>query len=232
LIDRLENLSLLIGKLIMIVGVMAAGDDETAAKYNSLAKTVGAVVARQGFHLLTGGGLGLMQVVGEEFLSIKPRTGRLISILRAAGTTHLTGTWDKCGSCALDKNGKLIPNKDRRKGTKRICKPNEDNELAEILIRTHLPYSGNLGDHDLSRNHINVLTSDVIVVLPGGSGTFSELRLAWAYDKPILIFLGAHGRINKKSAEQIKAEFTGITAADTERGLSDWLFKQTKAHRG
>jgi hypothetical protein len=203
---------------------MAAGDDVTAEKYSSLAKTVGTVVARQGFHLLTGGGLGLMKAVGEEFLNIKPRTGRLISILRADGTAHLSGTWDEYG--------KLDPKKERPKATRRTWKPNADNELAEILIRTHLPYSGALGHHDLSRNHINILTSDAIIFLPGGSGTFSELRLAWEYDKPILIFLGAYGSINGKGAEQIKAEFTGITVADAEHGLSGWLFEQAKVHPG
>jgi predicted Rossmann-fold nucleotide-binding protein len=218
------NLSRLIGKLIMIVGVMATGDDGTAKKHNSLAKTVGAVVARQGFHLLTGGGLGLMRVVGEEFLNTKARTGRLISILRADGTAHLSGAWDQ--------HGKLDRKKERSKPIKRIWKPNADNKLAEILIRTHLPYSGDLGDHDLSRNHINILTSDAIIFLPGGSGTFSELQLAWEYDKPILIFLGAYGSINGKAAQQIMAEFTDITVADTEDELSEWLFEQTKVHPG
>ena len=208
----------------MIVGVMATGDDGTAKKHSSLAKTVGAVVARQGFHLLTGGGLGLMRVVGEEFLNTKPRMGKLISILRADGTAHLSGAWDELG--------KLDCKEERPKPTKRIWKPNADNKLAEILIRTHLPYSRDLGDHDLSRNHINILTSDAVIFLPGGAGTFSELQLAWEYDKPILIFLGAYGSINGKAAQRIKAEFTDITVADTEHGLSEWLFEQTKVHPG
>jgi predicted Rossmann-fold nucleotide-binding protein len=204
----------------MIVGVMGSSKKATAKKYSSLAKTVGAAVATQGFDLLTGGGLGLMKAVGEEFLKIKPRTGKLISILRADGTSHLSGTWDDKGNLGSPKP----------RTTKRIWKPNEDNELAEIRICTHLPYSGTLGDHDLSRNHINILTSDLIVILPGGSGTFSELQLAWEYDKPIMIFLGADGSIYEKSAEQINAEFPGITLADTEDGLKDWLFERTKLH--
>ena len=32
----------------------------------------------------------------------------------------------------------------------------------------------------MSRNHVNVLSSDVVVALPGGPGTLSELRLARA----------------------------------------------------
>lgn len=38
----------------------------------------------------------------------------------------------------------------------------------------------------LSRNHINVLTSDVIVALPGGEGTASEIGLARAYGRPVV----------------------------------------------
>jgi predicted Rossmann-fold nucleotide-binding protein len=42
-----------------------------------------------------------------------------------------------------------------------------------------------------SRNHINVLTPDVIVALPGGSGTASEVKLALLYDKPLVAFLSS-----------------------------------------
>ena len=42
-----------------------------------------------------------------------------------------------------------------------------------------------------------------------------------------MIFLGAKGSIGGESAEQIKAEFSGITLADTEE---NWLFQRTKLH--
>ena len=42
---------------------------------------------------------------------------------------------------------------------------------------------------------INVLTSDVIVALPGGPGTASEVRLALRYAKPIILYLGESGAI-------------------------------------
>jgi predicted Rossmann-fold nucleotide-binding protein len=41
----------------------------------------------------------------------------------------------------------------------------------------------------MSRNHINILTSDVIVALPGDAGTLSEVRLAVRYDRPIIAFV-------------------------------------------
>jgi predicted Rossmann-fold nucleotide-binding protein len=47
----------------------------------------------------------------------------------------------------------------------------------------------------------------LIVILPGGGGTLSELKLAWEYNKPILVFLGSEGSVGGKSAKQIEADF-------------------------
>jgi hypothetical protein len=62
------------------------------------------------------------------------------------------------------------------------------NEYVEIAIYTHLPYSGDRGTEDLSRNHINVLSGSAIVALPGEAGTVSELVLAVRYGKPVIAF--------------------------------------------
>ena len=58
------------------------------------------------------------------------------------------------------------------------------NRWVEIPIRTHL---GGLGADPLSRNHVNVLTSDVVVALPGSVGTASEVDLAIAYRRPTVL---------------------------------------------
>ncbi len=63
------------------------------------------------------------------------------------------------------------------------------NPWVEIAIRTHLPLSGSCGTELASRNHINVLSSDVIVVLPGSEGTLSEAKLALRYGRPISAYL-------------------------------------------
>jgi predicted Rossmann-fold nucleotide-binding protein len=125
-----------------------------------------------GFHLLTGGGGGSMATVGQAFLKkkrrllkAKRRAGNLISILRAKDLPQL------------------------KKDGRRSWKANADNGLGEIVIRTHLPLSGNKGSDPLSRNHINALTADLVVILPGGSGTLSELQLAWEYRKNVMILL-------------------------------------------
>lgn len=75
------------------------------------------------------------------------------------------------------------------------------NPWVEIAIRTHLPVSGERGTEALSRNHINVLSSDVIIALPGSAGTSSEVRLACAYGRPVVAFLGARSEIPNLPAE-------------------------------
>lgn len=78
------------------------------------------------------------------------------------------------------------------------CQPNPG---VEIPIHTQLS-----AEHDRagegwpwSRNHINVRTSTVVIALPGGPGTASELELAASgpHARPCLAFLGRHGRIDQ-----------------------------------
>jgi predicted Rossmann-fold nucleotide-binding protein len=69
------------------------------------------------------------------------------------------------------------------------------NPWVEVPIFTHLPHSGPRGQEPLSRNHINVLTADVIVALPGSAGTASEVALAVSYRRPIVAFLDSADEI-------------------------------------
>jgi hypothetical protein len=63
------------------------------------------------------------------------------------------------------------------------------NRWVEVPIRTHLPWSGPRGAEPLSRNHLNVLTAEVVVILPGGAGTASEASLAIRYRRPAVAWL-------------------------------------------
>jgi hypothetical protein len=85
-----------------------------------------------------------------------------------------------------------------------------------------LPYSGNRGSDPLSRNDINALTADLVVILPGGSGTFSELQLAWEYGKDIMIFVGK-GNVGGKTSGELTKEFGGIEIGRNEQQLRTWL---------
>jgi predicted Rossmann-fold nucleotide-binding protein len=188
-----------------IVGVMASGKKSLVSEHKRLAKQVGSTVAELGYHLLTGGGGGLMKAVGQAFLEKKRDVldqnrpaGNLISVLRAKKLPHL------------------------KKDGKRSWKANADNALGEIVIRTHLPFSGKNGTDPLSRNHINALTADLIVILPGGSGTLSELQLAWEYGKDIIIFVGK-GNVGGKTSEELAKDFRGIEIGSSEQKLRSWL---------
>ncbi len=51
-----------------------------------------------------------------------------------------------------------------------LCQTKADypNDWVEIPLATHLPFSGKDGKHSPSRNHIIVLSSHVLIALPGG----------------------------------------------------------------
>ncbi|MBX3271088.1 MAG: molybdenum cofactor carrier protein [Sandaracinaceae bacterium] len=121
--------------------------------HTALAAPLGVWIAREGHHLLTGGGGGVMEAVSAAFVATRPRVGVCIGVL---------------------------PGPDAR--------PGYPNPHVEIPIRTHLPLSGALGTDPRSRNHVNVLSSDVIVALPGGEGTRSEVALAARYGRLAVLF--------------------------------------------
>jgi len=94
---------------LRIVGVMAGADNSLAKKHEGLAKQVGTAIAELGFHLLTGGGDGLMASVGRVFLEEKRKllktkrpAGNLISNPESKKLTAATKGWktnlgSKCG---------------------------------------------------------------------------------------------------------------------------------------
>ena len=123
-----------------------------------LAESVGQLLAHLEVNLLTGGGPGVMEAVSRAF--VEARRGRGICI-------------------------GVLPSSEADPGTPRDGYPNK---FVELPIYTHLPHSGVRGKEPLSRNHINVLSCDAIVALPGGDGTASEVSLAVKYRKPVVVF--------------------------------------------
>ncbi len=122
-----------------------------------LTEPLGRHLAERGVDLVTGGGAGVMEGVARAFVSVRPRAGRSVGIL---------------------------PADPRRPGKPAAGYPNP---WIEIAIPTHLPGRGEAGDGPGSRNHLVVLTGDVIIALPGGAGTASELRLAREYGRPVIL---------------------------------------------
>jgi uncharacterized protein (TIGR00725 family) len=128
-------------------------------EHDEYARVVGELLADLGVNLLTGGGRGVMTAVSRAFTQ-RPRTrGICIGIIPCESET------------------------DRARP-----KAGYPNEFVELAIHTHLPYSGTEGTHDLSRNHINMLSCAAIVALPGEAGTVSEIELAVRYGKPLIAY--------------------------------------------
>ena len=43
-------------------------------------------------------------------------------------------------------------------------------------------------DDAITRNHVNILTSNIVIALPGSVGTKNEVELAVKFNKPIVLF--------------------------------------------
>ncbi len=154
-----------------------------AERHEALAAPLGRWIARRGWHLLTGGGGGVMAAASEAFVGVVDRAGLAIGILK----------------------GEPQPD-----GTVESAAPNP---WVELPVRTHLPLSGAAGTDVRSRNHVNVLTADVLVALPGGHGTRSELALALRYGTPVIAFLEAG----------LPADWPVIPVAATLADVTAWL---------
>ncbi len=155
---------------------------------------LGSWLAMQRVHLLTGAGAGVMQAVSQAFNKVGPREGLVLGIVPG----DLRG-------------GRYEP------------APGYPNDDVELAIFTHLPVSGARGTDERSRNHINVLTADVVIALPGGAGTSSEVRLALQYGRPLVCYLEERDEIPDLPADAIVAPTLGevqdfVTARLAERG--------------
>jgi len=130
------------------------------------AEALGRWLAGEGVHLLTGGGGGVMNAVSKAFAEVPARRGLVIGILPSAAEE-----------------------------TPAEPRPGYPNPWVEVTVFTHLPLSSRSGTDPMSRNHINVLSSNVVIALPGGWGTASEVSLALRHGRPVIAYLGAGNEI-------------------------------------
>jgi len=131
-----------------------------ADRHQERSRLVGDWIAREGYHLLTGAGEGVMSAVSQAFAEVDGRAGCIIGIVPTVSEDPM-----------------------------RPPVLGYPNPWVEIPIYTHLGVGGLTGDDPTSRNHVNVLTSSAIILLPGGEGTASEGRLALRYGTPAVAFL-------------------------------------------
>jgi len=149
-----------------IIGVMGSGRPLDGAAFRS-ARHLGAMIAAEGWVLLTGG--------------------------RAAGVM------DAASEGAREAGGLVVG-----------VLPDEDESCAsphlDIAIRT------GMGD---ARNVINVLSSDVVIALPGGPGTVSEVALALKAERTVIALGWDPGMALRSSAEGRL-----LDAPDTETAIA------------
>lgn len=144
--------------------VVAAIGSGTAADAD-ICREMGRLIAELGCDLLTGAGGGTMELVARAFCERR----------------------DELGSAALSIG--IVPGEAGADGVY-ATRPGYPNPWVELAIYTHLPRSGAGGTSPMSRNHINVLSADIVVALPGGSGTQSELELARRYGVDVVAYRG------------------------------------------
>jgi predicted Rossmann-fold nucleotide-binding protein len=153
---------------------------------------IGRLIATLGCDLLTGAGRGAMEAVSRAFYETSPRRGLVVGVVPA----------EVAPLEALEARRGVQVQYDVRAGY--------PNPWVELAIYTHLPDSGPEGTLRSSRNHINVLTADAIVALPGGAGTEAEAWLALQYGVPIVAYGdhqgGApHGIEQARTVENVRA---------------------------
>lgn len=124
-----------------------------------LAVPLGRLLAAMPVHLLTGAGQGVMGAVSAAFVKVKNRAGLCIGVVPAEDIEHPTQ-----------------------------AAQGYPNEYVELPIRTHLVRKQPFLWDGLTRNHVNILTADVVIALPGSTGTAHEIEIAARYGKPTAAF--------------------------------------------
>jgi len=113
-------------------------------------------------------------------------------------------------------------------GDESLEKPEDvyPNPWVEIPVLTHLPLSGERGTEPMSRNHINVLTSDVVVALPGDAGTLSEVRLAVRYGRSVIAFVESDGESDVESDQGIPGLPKGVPISSSLEEVQTFVLAQ------
>lgn len=154
-------------RVVTVIGSGKSADPASAE--------VGRLVAELGHDLLTGAGRGVMEAVSRAFFETTPRRGIVIGVVPAE--VHPLEALEERREVAVTYEPP----------------PGYPNEWVELVVYTHLPDSGPEGTLRSSRNHINVLSADAVVALPGREGTESEIWLATQYRTPVIAYGDHHG---------------------------------------
>ncbi|MDB5966642.1 MAG: putative rossmann fold nucleotide-binding -like protein [Polaromonas sp.] len=153
--------------------------------WEELAAPLGMWIARSGHDLLTGGGNGVMLAVSRAFADTPGRKGRCIGVLPTQPDAVR-------GFAPLE---------------------GYPNPYVDLRLVTPLPRrEASAPAGSLSRNYINILTSDVVIALPGSAGTMDEIGLALRFAKPVMCF-GPVGMFSEVPGQvKTSAQLDDVTA--------------------
>ena len=103
--------------------------------------------------------------------------------------------------------------------------PQDDSSLANEFCDIVIP-SG-MG---LSRDFLNALSADGVIVVGGGSGTLSEICAAYMYKKPIATVKNSGGMATKYSDQFLDhRENVKIVGFDSPKDAVDYILDQIKS---
>ena len=169
---------------MVTIAVAVSGESVVSPGLDRRARLVGRIVAELGCDLLTGGGSGAMEIVAQSFSETPGRSGRSIGVIPGRGTGFAGATVGTITEYTL------------------TPKRPYPNPWIEVPIFTHLPGDENPKGAD-SRNVLNMASGDVVVVLPGRSGTQAEFEIATGLGKPVVAFLGRGDRVGRYSVDEL-----------------------------
>ena len=127
--------------------------------WDEYAVPVGKMIAQHDYHLLTGAGAGVMTSVAKAFSELEDRAGISIGVVPT-----------------VDYDGNFIP------------REKYPNPYIEIPILTPLDVKAQNDTTPFSRNYVNIMTSNALIILPGEHGTKNEVSLAIQFKKPMILF--------------------------------------------
>lgn len=120
---------------------------------------VGQMIADHDYRLLTGAGGGVMTAVAKAFCEQPGRRGVSLGV---------------------------VPTVEYDGG--RVTREEYPNPYIELPIFVPLDKKVESDKNPYSRNHVNVMTSNALVILPGDHGTRNEVSLGIQYNKPMVLF--------------------------------------------
>ena len=99
--------------------------------------------------------------------------------------------------------------------------PTMANEFCDIVVPSGM---------GLSRDFLNALSADGVIVVGGGSGTLSEICAAYMYKKPIATLKNSGGMATKYSNQFIDhRENVKLVGFETPKDAVNYILEQTKS---